>query len=243
MVALGFLVAVHLAGRKARQSGIEAQKIYDLGLYALLFGIVGARTLHVILNLSYYAYRPLEIVMINQGGLAFHGGLLTGTIAAWVYIKHNRLPSWKTADIVIPYVALGQAIGRIGCFLNGCCYGTPTSLAVGINLPGHISPLHPTQPYSCLFLLSTFALLKLIYKKRGFDGIVFFSYFAIFSFGRFFIDFFRGDLGAIFFGLKASQLISIVIFFLSFVLIWRRYKTARFNRNYKSEMSEASPRG
>lgn len=227
MVALGFLIAVYFASRQARGAGISSQQIFDIGLYTLLFGIVGARALHVFLDFGYYLNRPVEIIMINRGGLAFHGGLFTGIIGAALFIKRNRMPLWKTADILIPYVALAQAIGRIGCFLNGCCYGTPTYLPIGIHLPGHILRLHPTQLYSSIFLLSIFIALKGIYRRKRFDGAVFISYLVIFSFGRFFIDFFRGDLKAVLFGLKISQFISIGIFFVSFaslLLLWHRLK-------------------
>lgn len=222
MVASGFLIAVYLASREARQSGIAPQKIFDLGLYALIAGIIGARALHVLLDFEYYANYPLEIILITKGGLAFQGGLVTGIIGAWLFIKRNGMPLWKTADIFVPYVALGQAIGRIGCLLNGCCYGKPTISSIGIHLPGHIFPVHPTQLYSSLFLLSAFLALRQIYRKRIFDGAVFFSYLIIFSAGRFFIDFYRGDLRGVLFGLTTSQLISILIILLSIVFIVKR---------------------
>lgn len=227
MVASGFLIAVYLASREARRSGIAAQKIFDLGLCALILGIIGARALHVLLDFEYYAVHPLEIILINKGGLAFHGGLATGIIGAWVFIKRNGMPLWKTADIFIPYVALGQAIGRTGCLLNGCCYGRPTISSIGIHLPGHIFPVHPTQLYSSVFLLLMFLALRGIYKKRIFDGAVFISYLVIFSIGRFFIDFYRGDLRTVLFGLKTSQLISIAVILISIVLLYGKLRIYR----------------
>jgi len=227
MVALGFLIAVYLASRKAQRAGIAPQQIFDVGLYALLSGIIGARVLHVLLDFGYYMNRPLEIIMINHGGLAFQGGLVTGIIGAWVYIRRNRMPLWKTADVISPYLALGEAIGKIGCLLNGCCYGIPTYLPIGIKLPGHILRLHPTQLYSFIFLLTVFVVLKKIYEEKRFDGLVFFSYLAICSLGRFFIDFFRGDLRPVIFGLRISQLISLGIFFASLFLILREHPTPK----------------
>ena len=224
MVALGFLAAIYLASRQARRAGIAPQQIFDAGLYALVFGIIGARALHVLLDLRYYAPRPLEIIMVNRGGLSFHGGLAAGIMGTWFFIKRNRMPLWKTADIIIPYVALGQAVGRAGCFLNGCCYGTPTDLPVGIFLPGHIVKVHPTQIYSSAFLLLTFIILVVMHSKKKFEGMVFFSYLIIFSVGRFVLDFFRGDLQAVLFGLKTSQFISLGLFFASLVLMLVRRK-------------------
>ena len=219
MVALGFLAMAYFASREAKRAGIAAESIFDIVLYALIFGIIGARILHVLLDFSYYANRPLDIIMINRGGLAFQGGLIAGVIAAWFFIKRYKLPFWKTADIIILYVPLGHAIGRIGCFLNGCCYGIPTSLPIGICFPGHLQRLHPTQLYSSIFLLLAFIALKKIYRRKKIDGTVFFSYLLIFSAGRFFIDFLRGDLYPVFLGLKTSQLISVVAFLVALVFL------------------------
>ena len=219
MVALGFLIAIYFAGREAKRAGIAPEKMFDIGLQAILFGIIGARALHVFVNLSYYATSPLDIIMINKGGLAFHGGLFGGILAAWYYVKRNKMNLWKTADVIIPYVALGQSIGRIGCFLNGCCYGIPTQLPIGIYLPGRLLRLHPTQVYSSIFLLLMFIVLKRLYRKKLFAGAVFFLYLVFYSFGRFFIDFFRGDLHTACFGLKVSQIISIGIFFPSLFML------------------------
>ena len=224
MVAAGFLIAVYFASREGGRAGIAPQNIFDIGLYALLFGIIGARALHVALEYRYYAERPFEVIMISRGGLAFHGGLVAGIIAASLFVRRSGIPFWKTADVIAPYIALGQAIGRIGCLLNGCCYGIPTYLPVGIWLEGHPQRLHPTQLYMSLFLFIAFLVLKKIYRKKRFEGTVFFSYLMIFSLGRFFIDFLRGDLNTVFLGLKTSQLISIGIFFTALIFLRiRRY--------------------
>jgi phosphatidylglycerol:prolipoprotein diacylglycerol transferase len=222
MVAFGFLTAIYFTSREARRTGIAHQKIFDIGLYAILSGIIGARFLHILLEFQHYVNRPFDAILINRGGLAFHGGLLTGILAAWFFIERNKMPLWKTADIFAPYIALGQAIGRIGCFLNGCCYGRPTNLAIGIHLPGHMFRLHPVQLYSSIFLILVFVLLKKVYKNKRFDGAVFFSYLIMFSFGRFFVDFFRGDLRTILFGLTTSQFISIGIFAMAFFFLVMR---------------------
>ncbi len=212
MVTIGFLIAVYFASRDAARNGIEPDKIFDIGLYALVAGLIGARLLHVLLDFGYYSAHPFEIILINRGGLAFHGGLAAGICAAWLVIRYHRMPLWNTADIVIPFVALGQAIGRIGCLLNGCCYGAPTYLFFGIRLPGHLQFLHPTQLYLSLYLFVTFLILKKIERQKQWQGKTFFSYLLLYAFGRFVIDFFRGDLKPLLSGLTASQLISAAIF-------------------------------
>jgi len=212
MVALGFLSAVYLTGCEAKRRGISSEKIFDIYLYVMIFGIIGARLLHVILDIGYYAGRPLDVIMINRGGLAFQGGLVFGILAAIVAIKKSGLPILNTADMMIPYVALAQSIGRIGCFLNGCCYG--------------VSDLHPTQIYLSIFFLAMFIALKKIYENAKTSGIVFTWYLLLFSFGSFFLDFLRGDLAVVYFNLRVSQFISAVIFLLGlFMLAGLRWKT------------------
>ncbi len=212
MVALGFLFAVYLTGCEAKRRGVSSEKIFDIYLYVMIFGIIGARLLHVILDIGYYAGRPLDIIMINRGGLAFQGGLVFGILAAIIAIKKSGLPILSTADMMIPYVALAQSIGRIGCFLNGCCYGA--------------SDIHPTQIYLSMFFLAMFVVLKKIYENKKTDGIVFVWYLLLFSSGSFFMDFLRGDLAVVYFNLRASQFISAVIFLLGlFILAGLRWKT------------------
>ncbi|MBN1871443.1 MAG: prolipoprotein diacylglyceryl transferase [Candidatus Omnitrophica bacterium] len=211
MIALGFLIATFFASRAAIRDGLPSGKIADLCLYSLFFGILGARLLHVSLDAQYYLAKPIEIFLINHGGLAIQGGLASGIAAAYVFIRVNKLPIWKTADLIAPYLALGQSIGRIGCLLNGCCYGKPTRLATGIYLPGHAFLLHPTQAYYSIAYLLVFIVLIAIYKKRKIYGLVFFSYLMMFSIIRFFLDYLRGDLYPVVLGLTSSQILAAVI--------------------------------
>lgn len=228
MVALGFLAAACLTSTEAKRKGIHSEKIFDIYLYAMIFGIIGARLLHVVLEIGYYSKHPLDIIMINHGGLAFQGGLIAGIFAAWLVIKKRGLPLLNTADMIIPYVALAQSVGRIGCLLNGCCYGVPLNSAIAIYSAEQHRALHPTQLYLSVFFLIAFIVLKKVYENKKTDGVVFAWYLLIFSAGSFFIDFLRGDLVPVFFGLKASQLISLAVFFVSLVmLVTLKWKTTR----------------
>lgn len=220
MVALGFVIAVILAARKAGKAGLEPVRIYDIGLYSLLFGLAGARLLHVLLNIGYYSANIREVIMLNRGGLAFQGGLVAGFAAAVFYVNRFRMPLWKTADLMSPYIALGQAIGRIGCFLNGCCYGIPTDLPLGVRFAGLPDKVHPVQLYSSLALFALFFVLLSLYRKKMFDGSVFLSYILLYSGGRFLFDFIRGDLAAVFFGLRISQCISLAML-LAGAFMWK----------------------
>lgn len=212
MLAIAFLVSTLLAKQKARQFNIEPSKILDLAIWMMLFGIIGARLNYVLLNLGDFIKRPLEVFYLHKGGLVFYGGAISSGIVGILYVKKNKLPVLDVADLIAPYIALGQSIGRIGCLLNGCCWGKSTTLAWGIVLPGHDDILHPTQVYSVLGNLFIFLILNFLQDKRRFNGQIFILYFLFYSSFRFFIEFLRGDNPIIFFHLTFSQIISIIIF-------------------------------
>ena len=138
----------------------------------IVSGIIGSRGVYVLMNISYYRYEPAEIFKIWQGGLVFSGGIIGAVLAGIWYAKHHKLPLWKLCDMWAPAAAIGQSIGRIGCFMAGCCYGKPTDLNWGVvfthpkSLAPLNVPLHPTQIYSFLSGLIIFLILLLIYSKK-----------------------------------------------------------------------------
>lgn len=228
-IATAFFVGISLASKRAQKEGLDAQKVIDLCFYLLIAAIVGSRVLYVGINFSYFIKNPLDVFKLWQGGLVFYGGLIAAVIVAFFYLKKNQLPAWRTVDILVPSLALGQAIGRWGCFLAGCCYGKPTGLPWGITFsdPASLAPLHvhlhPTQLYSSLFNLAVFFTLLQIHKTKKFHGQVFWAYLLLYSTGRFIIEFFRGDeRGFLFEGiLSTSQFIGIFVFTLSLFMCLR----------------------
>ena len=191
LLAAGFLAAVFLATRKAKKEGISPAKILDLALVILITGVVGSRLLYVLLNWSDFSGNPLRILLLNKGGLAIYGGFGLSIPAGLWFVKKNGLSLWRTADFIVPYVALAQSVGRVGCFLNGCCYGKATDSIFGVYFPGHIFKIHPTQLYSAAALMAIYGILRVVYKMRKFDGQVFCSYLLLYSLFRFFIEFLR----------------------------------------------------
>ncbi|MCA9401659.1 MAG: prolipoprotein diacylglyceryl transferase, partial [Candidatus Omnitrophica bacterium] len=146
MMALAVLICSFLLARDARNIGLSDEWVWDFVFSIMLGGIVGARLLFGWLNFRYFLDDPLEIFMLQHGGLSFQGGLLGGALGGMVFVKKKKLSYLKTADLLAPYLALGHAIGRIGCFLNGCCYGKHWDH--GIFFPVHQDTLHPTQLYA-----------------------------------------------------------------------------------------------
>jgi len=213
LVATAFFVGFYLLHREAKRKNFYPDKILDLELWILIFGIIGARLLHVLVNIGYYRNAPLEILLVWHGGLAVYGGILFAIAALWISIVRNKMPLLKTADFIIPYVALGQSIGRIGCFLNGCCFGRPvTGSFPGVMFPGEGILRYPTQLYSSLALLAIFVFLNLAKGKNLRTGFVFGFYLLLYSAQRFSIDILRGDTPRYIFGLTISQVISVVVF-------------------------------
>lgn len=155
--------------------------------------------MYVIVEYRYFLAHPIEIFMFWKGGLVFYGGLILGTVTAVVYLKKKGLPLWKTADLLAPSIAIGQGIGRWGCFFAGCCYGVPTDVpwAVTFSDPSSLAPLgialHPTQIYLSLNALVIFLVLIWLSKKKSFDGQIIWAYGILYAVGRFVIEYFRGD--------------------------------------------------
>jgi len=123
MMAIGFLVGVYLAARRGKREGLEQNVITDIGMLAICTGILGARFFYVVQNWRDFRTNPLEIFRLDHGGLVFYGGFLFATGAVWIYLRRKKLPALKLMDIVTPSLAIGLAFTRIGCFLNGCCWG------------------------------------------------------------------------------------------------------------------------
>ena len=170
--------------------------------------------------------------MFWKGGLVFYGGLLASVIFAWYYINKHQLPLWKLADVLAPSLALGQAIGRWGCFFAGCCYGIRTDVpwAITFSDPKSLAPLdvalHPTQIYLSLNSLIIFGILLFLRKHKSFDGQVFWAYGILYSIGRFIIEYFRGDDRgfAVQNFLSTSQFIGIFILLFS-ITMWMRLRS------------------
>ena len=225
MVAIGFAVATLLAYKHADDFGINKERIIDLGIVMLTGGIIGARIVYIAMNFQYYLRNPLEIINLTKGGLVWYGAFIFGLIAAAWFVRKNRINFWTAADLFAPYIALAQAFGRIGCLLNGCCYGSaaPSGFILGVVFPEESILRYPTQLFSAIALLLIFIVLRIWQKKRHFNGEIFLGYGLLYSMKRFGMEFFRGDNPRILYGLTISQLISAVIFIVCSGLFIYRY--------------------
>ena len=228
MVALGFVLGLWLAMRRGLRDGLPQEWIADLGVPLILGTLVGARALYVLTFWrDQFADRPLwETVAIWQGGLVFYGGLVGATLFGVGYIYWKKWPLWKLADAVAPSVALGFACGRLGCLLNGCCFGRACSLPWAIHFPPthetHGDGVHPTQLYDALWALGLYAALAWRYRHKAFDGQIFALFLAGYAVLRSGVELFRGDYGEVhrFGPLTPAQLFSGAVVLAAVGLYW-----------------------
>lgn len=211
MLVLAFMMSSALAALEARRQNIAPEIIFNLSFLILVSGIIGARLFYIIENAGYYIKEPLQILMLQRGGLSWFGGLITGVIFSVAYLVKKHLSVYKILDLIAPFAALGQAVGRIGCLLNGCCFGKVTD-RFGLYFKTHEAVLIPTQIYSSLLLILIFIILRFLQDKPHREGKIFFAYLFLYSLKRFFMEFWRADNPVIFFGLTLFQMISVVIF-------------------------------
>lgn len=207
-LAVAFLFFLAYVRRSASACGLDPEILTNTSFAALLGGIVGARILFVALDFSYFAQHPFEIVMLNRGGLVWYGGFAGGVLAAVLHLLHRRMNLAGTLDIFVPPLALAQAIGRIGCFLNGCCYGFEAHPPLGVCLPDGWGCRFPVQLLNSALLLILFWVLHRIRIASRRPGELVWWYGVGYGSLRFFTEFFRGDQRPFFAQLSLPQVIS-----------------------------------
>ncbi|MGI6632764.1 MAG: prolipoprotein diacylglyceryl transferase [Bacillota bacterium] len=219
MLGLGFAAGVYVASKRAEKLGFDPDSLFSFFLAILAGGVVGGRLTHIVLNLGYY--RSLASILdTREGGLAIHGVLIGGAIAALIYSRVKRASFLGLLDIVAPSVALGQAIGRIGCLFSGCCYGIRTSGTWGIETRFAPGLRHPYQLYESILDLFLFFGLMYLSSRVQVKGGLFVIYAGGYSAIRFLLEFFR-DNDDYLAGISYGQWFSLLAIAAS-ILIYRR---------------------
>jgi phosphatidylglycerol:prolipoprotein diacylglycerol transferase len=226
MLAAAFIAGIWVTSRNARKEGIHPDSIWNMGLVVIFSALVGAKLLLLISDYQYYSHHFREIFSLStlRSGGVFYGGLLLAMVSAIWYLRKKQLPAWIIADLAAPGIALGQALGRIGCLSAGCCYGKPTHLPWGITFTSQYAydnvgvplniPLHPTQIYESVGAFCLFLFLMWRLSRKHFIGQILLEYLMLYSLLRFVIEFYRyDDRGFVLHGLlSTSQFIAILIF-------------------------------
>jgi len=226
LVSTGVLIGLWVSVRNSRKQGIDPDDAWNLGIMVVLCGIIGAKILYIVNDWSYYSSHPGEIFSWStmQAGGVFSGGLIGAGAAAIWYIRKHRMPALATWDGFAPGLALGHAIGRVGCFAAGCCYGKPTQHFWGVTFTNPIAnlnsytplgvPLEPTQLFEAAVELANFFILMWLFKRKKFDGQVLAAFLMLYGVARYFLEFIRDDpgRGSVFGGIMTgTQLISICL--------------------------------
>jgi phosphatidylglycerol:prolipoprotein diacylglycerol transferase len=231
LLAAAYLLGLQFALRRARARGLDPQRVMDLGIWIIISALIGAKLLLLVVDFRQYSGSPRDVLGLARSGGVFYGGLIAAvTVALW-YLRRHQLPLWTTTDVFAPGIALGHVVGRLGCFMAGCCFGRPASIpwavtfhdpaaAANVGTPLGIA-LHPTQLYEAgaeAVILVT--LLALERRGRAFPGRTFWSYMFLYGVSRFIIEFYRGDArGMVLNTLSTSQFISVLLVPLSVAML------------------------
>ena len=257
-LAISFVLGLWLAARRGEAAGVPKNDVYDLGIRLMIAAIVGSRLFYVVTHVSEFQGHWLDVIAIWKGlyGLSMLGGVILAVAVGFYTIWRKKLPVWELSDAVIPSFALGIFITRIGCFFNGCCFGSETSCSLGIAFPDSAMPysgtgilpgahIHPTQLYSSLAGLFIITVLLCADRRKHFPGFIFAFFTGLYGVTRFGIEEFRyfdHEPNLLFgfssiagrSGITDNQFISLLMLFSSILLgIWlylryRRISSASF---------------
>lgn len=241
LVALGFLTGLGYARWRAPRMGINRELIWNLGIYAVLVALVTAKLWLIASEWDYYAWNPRQIFSLAtfQSGGTFYGGVLGAIVWIIFYARRHRMPLLRVFDLAAAPVALGHSIGRVGCFVAGCCYGKPTNLPWGVTFTNPIASriagtplnvsLHPTQLYEATAEFMNFLILVWLGGRQRFEGQIVATFFLLYGVERGTIEFLRGDPGRTLMfhdTVSVMQIVSVCLILTGAFLWWRGLRNA-----------------
>jgi len=234
-MAVAFLFGTWLALQEARRLHLDEDKVVNVILVALVSGVLGARMLYVLEHVAEFRREWGSVLALWQGGLTLYGGMVAGVFGGLLMARRLGLPIWVTADALTPSLTIGGAIGRVGCFMNGCCYGRPTRLPWGVTFPPESfaglefgnAKIHPSQLYFSLAGVVLFAVVWALRKRMSTPGTLFWLSLMLYGLARILLDFTRAYepetafLSAFGVEIVESQLSSLAIALFSLLMILR----------------------
>jgi len=252
LLAIAFLAALAVAVRGARREGIETTAITDIWIISLLAGVIGAKLLLYLLDWRYYFDNPAAILASLRSAGVWYGGLLVAVAACLIVVKRRGLDGWVIGDIAAPAISLGQAIGRLGCFAAGCCYGKACELPWAVTFSNPRAheitgvplsvPLHPTQLYHALADFTLFLILLRLVPRRRFNGQALLAYLILYAILRGVIEAFRGDPRGALGALSTSQILGAAILLVAGWLYVKRSRTPSAARVASAARTAAAAR-
>lgn len=219
MISLAVLVVAIFMSRDSSREGIDPDYALEAIIFAVVGGLLGARILYVILNWENFRGRWQDIFFARFEGLTFYGAFLGGLLALLLWSRWRKIDFLKFTDLAAPYLALGYAFGRIGCFLNGCCYGRVSTVPWAVVIPAVDSfPRHPVQLYAAGGAVVIFIILKTLQRYRPYDGFNLLALCASYGMLRFITEFFREE-DIVWMGLTLAQLFSLGLTIISLAVM------------------------
>lgn len=240
LIVSAILIAFLILKINNKKCNIEYKDILDLSIFLIPISIICARLYYVIFDLEYFLENPNQIFNIRDGGLAIYGGIIGGVITCYVFCKKRNIRFLDLLDYLVPCLALGQAIGRWGNFINIEAHGVQTDnlFRMGIIENGHYIEVHPTFLYESICTFLIFIILMFMTKRRKFAGELTYIYLILYSFVRFFIEGLRTD-SLMLFSLRISQVLSLVIFVFSCImLIINIIKLRKMSKNEEKRITK-----
>jgi phosphatidylglycerol:prolipoprotein diacylglycerol transferase len=230
VLSLVFSFVVILVYRRAQKLKVDVDRALHLCLLIMVFGFLGGRAMHVFYEQpQIYFENPSWVLQVWRGGYVFYGGALAATAACAIYLWRMKDSFLKWADFFVPAIAIGYSLGRLSCFVAGCCYGKACILPWAVRFAGSQATRHPTQAYTTLWEFAGFSFLILLERKDFFKtriGLLFFIYLAWHSLGRIWIESFRDDFrGHLIAGLSISMWMSFILFGLSLCAIAQKLRS------------------
>ena len=236
MTALGYVAAALYLLPRLQKIKLDKDTFWNLLFTTFMGALIGAKLLFIFVSWSEMdgtAWQKIIYFVRNfRYGFVFYGGMIAAVAALLIYMRKKKLPILQTSDFMIVALPLGHALGRIGCFLAGCCHGKPTTLPWGVTFTDpHAmvapellgTPLHPVQLYEAAGNLLIFFLLHKLYQHPHKNGTVLLAYIGCYSLLRFVLEFFRGDFrGTYFWGLSPAQLIALAAALAAVIIYWKR---------------------
>lgn len=235
-IVLGIVAALILGKLSKEKFEIDYTFAVESCIIAIIFGTIGARLYYVLFNLEYYSKNIGEIFAFRNGGLAIYGGLIFGGLATLIYTKIRKVDTLNFFDYVVPFIALSQFFGRFGNFFNIESYGYETTslLRMGITTVEGYIEVHPMFLYEAIVNIAIFIFLIIMQKRRKFKGEIVLLYCMLYSGFRAILEGYRAD-SLMFYSLRASQVLSVIIFVTSLILL-----IVNFRKNNKVEVKEES---
>lgn len=223
-IVTGIIIALCLCKWSKDNYYVRFDDVLEIILFAIIFGIFGARAYYVIFNLNYYLSNSSEILNLRDGGLAIFGGLITGGIVVIKFCKKNKINALDFLDYIVPFVALAQSIGRWGNFFNIEAYGYETTFFLRMRILdnyGVVKDVHPVFLYESIANIIIFMILRNLQSKRKFKGQILYSYMFFYTGIRAFLESFRVD-SLMFLGVRISQVLSIFVFLCTGYILFKK---------------------